>query len=95
MSKAPPGLSKAVVWDELTETQKMAVAGEEAGRVGQTTGHVVVKRAGRSRRREKRKVKARARARARGKGEAVVATQTGDEGWWSWVWRRLVEWVFG
>ena len=88
MSKAPPGLSKAVVWDELTETQKMAVAGEEAGRVGQTTGHVVVKRAGRSRRREKRK----ARAKARVEREA---TQTGDEGWWSWVWRRLVEWLFG
>jgi hypothetical protein len=86
----------AAVWNSLTDTQKMAVAGDEAGRIGwtgqPTTGEepmVVVKRAGRKGRREKR----RAKAKAKEERGVAVATQTRDEGWWSWI-CRLVEWLY-
>ena len=87
MSKAPEqpegsaghAVSPAA-WDSLTDAQKMAAAGEDAGGIG--GGPIVVaKRVG--------------GAKARGGGEVAAATQTRDEGFWAFVWRKLVEWLCG
>ena len=87
MSKAPEqpegsaghAVSPAA-WDSLTDAQKMAAAGEDAGGIG--GGPIVVaKRVGGTK--------------ARGGGEVAAATQTRDEGFWAFVWRKLVEWLCG
>ena len=50
---------------------------------------MVVRRVGRA------KGKDFVRGEGEGEGEGEVAAQTREEGFWAFVWRRLVEWLWG